>query len=73
MFVSVQRFAQTSFRIFLQIRKMVYGAKFNSHDSHDSGSHSKKLTFKNGHWKKHSQIFVTELEVASKIEHAVAT
>ena len=32
-FVSVQRTAQTSFRIFLQTRKMVDGAKFNSHDS----------------------------------------
>ena len=32
-FVSVQRTAQTSFRIFLQSRIMVDGAKFNSHDS----------------------------------------
>ena len=31
--VSVQRTAQTSFRIFLQTRIMVDGAKFNSHDS----------------------------------------
>ena len=37
-FVSVQRTAQTSFRIFLQTRIMVDGAKFNSHDS---GSHFK--------------------------------
>ena len=33
MFESVQRTAQTSFRIFLQTRIMVDGAKFNSHDS----------------------------------------
>ena len=32
-FVSVQRTAQTSFRIFLQIKVMVDGAKFNSHDN----------------------------------------
>ena len=32
-FVSVQRTAQTSFRIFLQTRKMVDSVKFNSHDS----------------------------------------
>ena len=32
-FVSVQRIAQRSFRIFLQIRIMADGAKFNSHDS----------------------------------------
>ena len=32
-FVSVQRTAQTSFRIFLQTRIMVDGAKFYSHDS----------------------------------------
>ena len=32
-FVSVQRTAQTNFRIFLQIRIIVDGAKFNSHDS----------------------------------------
>ena len=39
-FVSVQRTAQTSFRIFLQTRIMVDGAKFNSHDSgDDSGGH----------------------------------
>ena len=35
-FVSVQRTAQTSLKIFLQIRVMVDGAKFNGHDS---GSH----------------------------------
>ena len=32
-FVSVQRTALTSDKIFLQIRIMVDGAKFNSHDS----------------------------------------
>ena len=32
-FVSVQRTVQTSFRIFLQTRIIVDGAKFNSHDS----------------------------------------
>ena len=40
LFVSVQRTAQitaqTNFKIFLQTRLMVVGAKFNSHDS---GSH----------------------------------
>ena len=36
MLVSVQRTAQTSFRIFLQTRIIVDGAKFSSHDS---GSH----------------------------------
>ena len=46
MFVSFQRVMQTSFRIFLQTRIIVYGAKFNSHDG---GSHFKKSTFKNGH------------------------
>ena len=45
-FVSVQRTVQTSFRIFLQTTIMVDGAKFNSHDR---GSHFKKLTFKNGY------------------------
>ena len=49
---------------------MMDGAKFNSHDS---GSHFKKSTFKNGHWKKNSYIFSNWVEVASKIEHAVAT
>ena len=44
-FVSVQRIAQTSFRIFLQARIMVDGAKFNSHNS---GSHFKESIFKNG-------------------------
>ena len=48
-FVSVQITAQTSIRIFLPTRIMVDGAKFNSHDS---GSHFKKLTFKNGYQKK---------------------
>ena len=32
-FVSVQRTAKTSSRIFLQTRIMVDGAKFNNHDS----------------------------------------
>ena len=41
-FVSVQRAAQTSSRIFLQTRIMVDGAKFNSHDS---GSHYIGLHF----------------------------
>ena len=41
--------AQTSIRFFLQTRIMVVVAKFNSHDS---GSHFKKSTFKNGHQKK---------------------
>ena len=38
-FVSAQRTAQTSFRIFLQSRIMVDGAKFYSHDN---GDHFKK-------------------------------
>ena len=63
-FVSVQRTAQTSFRIFLQNRIMVNGAKFNSHDS---GSHFKKSTFKNGCWKKNSNIFVTELKLQVRL------
>ena len=33
MFVSVKRTAQISFRMFLQTRIMMNGAKFNSHDS----------------------------------------
>ena len=41
-FVSVHRTAQTSFRIFLQARMMVDGAKFNSHDS---GGHFLKVDF----------------------------
>ena len=32
-FVSVQRIAQTSFRILSQTRTLVAGAKINSHDS----------------------------------------
>ena len=32
-FESVEKTAQTSFRMFLQIRIMVDGVKFNSHDS----------------------------------------
>ena len=36
-FVSVHRTAQTSFKIFLQTKIMVDGAKFNSHDT--SGGH----------------------------------
>ena len=59
-FVSVQRAAQTSIRIFLQNRILVDDAKFNSHDS---GSNFKKLTFKNGYLKKNSYIFVTELKL----------
>ena len=42
-FVSVQRPAQTSFRIFLQPRIMVEGAKFNSHDR---GGHFKSRLLK---------------------------
>ena len=49
---------------------MVDGAKFNSHDS---GSHFKKSTFKNGHWKKKIIYLCNWVEVASKIEHAVTT
>ena len=50
---------------------MIDGAKFNSHDS---GSHFKKSTFKNGHWKEKSYIFVTELKLQVRgIEHAVTT
>ena len=41
-FVSVQRTAQTSFRIFLQTRIMVDGAKFHSHDI---GGHFLKVDF----------------------------
>ena len=54
-FVSIQKNAQTSFKIFLQPRIMVDGAKFNSHDS---GSH-----FKKSHGKKILSIFVTELNL----------
>ena len=43
---------------------MVYGAKFNSHDS---GSHFRKSTFKNGLWKKNSYIFVTELKLQIRL------
>ena len=46
---SVQKTAQTSFKIFLKTRIMMDGAKLNSHDS---GSHFWKSTFKNGCWKK---------------------
>ena len=38
---------------------MLDGSKFNSHGS---GSHFKKSTFKNYHWKKNPYIFVTELK-----------
>ena len=44
------------------------GAKFNSLDS---GSHFKKSIFKNGHWKKKSHIFVTELKLQVRFERAV--
>ena len=43
---------------------MVYGAKFNSHDS---GSHFKKSTFKNDYQKKNSYIFVTELKLQVRL------
>ena len=43
---------------------MVDGAKFNSHDS---GSHFKKSTFKNGYWKKKSYMFVTELKLQVRL------
>ena len=59
-FVSVQRTAQTSFKIFLQTKIIVAGAKFNNHDS--AGCHMKN-----------SHIFVIKLEVASMIKHAVTT
>ena len=45
-FVSVQRTAQTSIRIFLKTRIIVDRVKFNSQDS---GNHFRKLTFKNGY------------------------
>ena len=51
-----KRTAQTSFGIFLQIRIMIDDAKFNIHDS---DSHFKKSTFKNGYWKKNVCIFVS--------------
>ena len=63
-FVPVQRTAQKSFRIFLQTRIMIDGAKFNSHDS---GSHFKKSTFKNGCQKKNSYIVVTELKLQVRL------
>ena len=62
--VSVQITAQTSIRIFLQTRIMVDGAKFNSHDS---GSHFKKSTFKNGYQKKNEYIFVTGLKLQVRL------
>ena len=58
--VFVQRTAQTSFRIFLQTRIMVDGAKFYRHDI---DPHFKKSIFKNGHWKKNSYMFATELKL----------
>ena len=60
----VQRTTQTSFRIFLQTKIMVDGAKFNSHDS---GSHFNKSNFKNGCWKKNSWIFVSELKLQVRL------
>ena len=45
-FVSVKKQKQRSIIIFIQTRIMVDGAKFNIHDS---GSHFKKSTFKNGY------------------------
>ena len=71
-FVSVQKTAQIAFRIFLQIRNKVDGAKFKSHDS---DGHFQKSTFKNGRAKKNSNIFVScnQVEVASKIKHAAIT
>ena len=43
---------------------MVDGAKFNSHDS---GSHFKKSTFKNGYQKKKEYIFVTGLKLQVRL------
>ena len=57
-FVFVQRTAQTSFRIFLQPRIMVTGAKFNSHDS---GGHFLKWSEKN------SNIFVIKLKLQVRL------
>ena len=64
--VSVQRNAQTNFRILFQTRILVAGAKFNSHDSagHFLKSRLSKMTSA-----RKIQIF----EVASKIKHAVTT
>ena len=65
------RIQQKSIRIFIQTsRIMVAGAKSNSHDS---GSHFKKLTFKNGCQKKSLYIFAAWVAVASKNWHAVFT
>ena len=49
--VSIERTAQTCFRIFSQTRIMVDGAKFNRYDS---GGLFLKSTFKNGCCRKNS-------------------
>ena len=53
-------FKQRSHLIFLPTRIMVDAAKFNSHDS---GGHFQKSTFKNGRCKKYSNIFVTKFKL----------
>ena len=63
-FVSVKRTAQTSFRIFLQTRITMEDAKFNSHES---GGHFNKSTFKNGCCKKNLHIFVTKLKLQVRL------
>ena len=57
--VSVQRTALSSFRIFLQTRIIVDGAKLSSHDS---GSHISKL-LKMATERKNAYISVTELKL----------
>ena len=63
-FLSIQRTAQTSFRIFLQTRIMVDGAKFKSYDK---GGHFYMYTFKNGRYKKNSHIFVIKLKLQVRL------
>ena len=60
-FISVQRTAQTSFRIFLQTRIEVDGAKFNSHDS--GGQFLKVDLTQKCRCKKNSHIFVIKLKL----------
>ena len=64
LFVSVQRTAQTSARVFIQTRIMVDSGKFISHDN---GDHFQKSTIKNDCCKKCSNIFVTKLKLQVRL------
>ena len=66
---SVQRAAQTIFRIFIQTRIMMVGAEFNRHDS---GGHFQSQLLNMAAARKFKYL-CNQVEAASRIKHAVTT